>query len=391
MLMVKFLTKGLVECPIVLNEMNDSKFHKDPRRESRRERLKGYGIKMVATKEFKAKIDRTPHRKAASGEARVASSLKRASIFVKPPTEAGLRQFASDERQLIRKRLSEPFESVFNPAFRRADAEQKLVKPLPIRADKIAPQGMVTEEAVAKAVANPLRITAEQERELFLRYNYCRFRIMELARPLHEKRLTGESARELLHWESEAAATRELIAQANLGLVPAMLKRSRMINADIGDLIGEGYLALLRSIDRFDCARGFKFSTYACRAILSSFSRVMYVTARDRRHAPAVFDPKLEKVDVIERRRTDMEDDALEELRSVIAANAANLTPIEWQILHQRFGFESREKQEDAIVGRVTLAEIAGPLGLTRERVRQIQNAALMKLRGQLEERLPQN
>ena len=76
----------------------------------------------------------------------------------------------------------------------------------------------------------------------------------------------------MLRWYRTAKGYREQIAETNLALVLAMAKRTRMSEVDFADLVSEGNMALLRSVDKFDCRRGFKFSTYACRAILKAFS-----------------------------------------------------------------------------------------------------------------------
>ena len=54
-------------------------------------------------------------------------------------------------------------------------------------------------------------------------------------------------------------------------------------------------MALLRAVDKFDAGRGYKFSTYACRAILKAFSRQGMKLSKYRQRFPTDFDPKLEK------------------------------------------------------------------------------------------------
>jgi RNA polymerase primary sigma factor len=59
-------------------------------------------------------------------------------------------------------------------------------------------------------------------------------------------------------------------------------------------------------VEKFDCSRGFKFSTYSCRAILKSFSRVAMRASRYRGKFPAEFDPAMERSDFIDRQRDDV-------------------------------------------------------------------------------------
>src|SRR5690606_23708867 len=132
-------------------------------------------------------------------------------------------------------------------------------------------------------------LTATQEQHLFRRLNYCRWRAMQILSASAGKRLTAGAARELLTWEHRVRQTRGEIIRVNLPLVLAMAKRTRITAVDHAELVSEGNLALLRAVEKFDCRRGFKFSTYACRAILKSFSRVATRTARYRGYFPVEF------------------------------------------------------------------------------------------------------
>src|SRR5690606_26742148 len=119
-------------------------------------------------------------------------------------------------------------------------------------------------------------LTGAQEKILFHQFNFARMRVWKLqteiwARP--DKKPTPEQADEILSWHRRAERIREQIAETNLALVLAMAKRTRMSEVDFADLVSEGNMALLRAVDKFDAGRGYKFSTYACRAILKAFSR----------------------------------------------------------------------------------------------------------------------
>ncbi|MEM8494570.1 MAG: sigma factor, partial [Planctomycetota bacterium] len=112
-------------------------------------------------------------------------------------------------------------------------------------------------------------MTAAEERVIFAQYNYCRFRVATIREGLvHEPNPDADTARTMLDWHRKARAYREQIAGLNLALVLAMAKRVRGFDNDFTEMISEGNMALLRSVDKFDITRGFKFSTYACRAIL---------------------------------------------------------------------------------------------------------------------------
>ena len=142
-------------------------------------------------------------------------------------------------------------------------------------------------------------------------------------------------------------------------------------------------MALLRAIDRFDCSRGFKFSTYACSAIIKSFSRVAMRTARHRRRFANEFNPDFQKSDYVDTRRRDLELACVSELQEIMANNTANFSAVEQEVIRARFALDTPSGQQP---NRMTLEQIGRIIGVTKERVRQIQNQALAKLKLVLEE-----
>jgi RNA polymerase primary sigma factor len=187
---------------------------------------------------------------------------------------------ASDER-LLQKILAQPMDFIDSKEFYEPDAEFRIYDDAPAiqkpdvawyrpLMDDLTPSG--NRSAGSKNTGTVL-LTAEEERVLFLQYNYARYRVSRLQKEVGPSGPTDEQAQELLRWARTAIAYREQIAETNLALVLAMAKRTRMSEVDFADLVREGNMALLRSVDKFDCSRGYKFSTYACRAILKAFSR----------------------------------------------------------------------------------------------------------------------
>ena len=231
-------------------------------------------------------------------------------------------------------------------------------------------------------------LTAKQERALFLQFNLCRYRASKLRDVLAKMDVPdADKARQMLDWHRKAEAYRDQIAQTNLALVLAMAKRTRMSEVDFADLVSEGNMALLRAVDKFDVARGFKFSTYACRAILKAFSRSGIKLSKYRQMFPTDFDPKLEKSDFMQKKREGHEDDCVDEVRRIILDNTAELTDIEQEVIAHRFGVAaagvSPAPQPEA--RPLTLDEVGKIIGVTKERVRQIQNKALEKVKTALE------
>jgi RNA polymerase primary sigma factor len=226
-------------------------------------------------------------------------------------------------------------------------------------------------------------LSNSQEQRLFLRLNYARYRMAQIFKAFVNKRLTLKAVQELLFWDSRINSTRGEIVQANVPLVLAMAKRTRMGNIDYAELISEGNMALLRSVDKFDCGRGFKFSTYACRAILKSFSRVAMKASRYRGRFPTEFDPSLERSDYSDTQREGVELDCVDELRGILTQNSADLNDVEVRVIQARFALV-RPAGEAATEAPKTLEQVGLMIGVTKERVRQIQNRALAKLRHKL-------
>ena len=185
----------------------------------------------------------------------------------------------------------------------------------PIVAEKTAMTGRISS------------LSAEQERLLFLRLNYARKQIAEAVDG--DNPISLRTARLVLAWDYWESQTRARIVEQNLPLVLAMAKRTRLSGVDFNEMVSEGNMALLRSVDKFDCGKGFKFSTYACRAILKSFSRVAIRASRYRGTFPVEFDPAIEKSDHLERKRQELKDDCVGDLRDILMQNVAHLTVVE--------------------------------------------------------------
>ena len=303
------------------------------------------------------------------------------------PVASALATMEPADRAALSKLLTEQAEYVDHPDFRKKGIQKRLFG----REAALTARSATRFEPVPSILFSGDdggslvgALSAEQEARLFMRFNYARFRVFRILWRHRGKRLSIDQARRLLAWHHRALRARSEITQANVPLVLAMAKRTRLTNVDFAELVSEGNLALLRSVDKFDCSRGFKFSTYACRAILKSFSRVAMRTSRYRGRFPTEFDPSLEKSDYLERKRDEYEADCVDDLRGILASNAAELSDIERQVIAARFALD-KDPGEGKIVAK-TLEEVGDLIGVTKERVRQIQNKALEKLRLAIED-----
>ncbi len=294
---------------------------------------------------------------------------------------AALNGLTEEQKDLVLEALSVNLDYVKNDLFKKASAERELFEEgMDIQAASTSwYHPMMDDELIAQSAPSSSLLTTEQEKHIFLRYNYARCRAQSAVKKF--KLQPGkQAAREVAGWYGRVRQNREIITQANLALVLAMAKRTRMSEVDFGELVSEGNMALLRAVEKFDVARGFKFSTYACRAILKAFSRIAMKNSRYRQAFPAEFDPTMEKSNYQETRRADVEQDAVEELQRIIGENRAQLSEVEKTVIQARFAVN---QGDDA--SAMTLEEVGRVIGVTKERVRQIQNKALEKLRATIE------
>ncbi|MCK4850572.1 MAG: sigma-70 family RNA polymerase sigma factor [Phycisphaerae bacterium] len=292
---------------------------------------------------------------------------------------SGVRQLSPAQRETIKRRLNENWACVEHPSFSRPDGEVCLDK-------AHVSAGLESETSVSSALAGDMApfshlLSKEEERDLFLRMNYARYRLRAEADEARKKRVPIAKARQILEWDRLESTTRKRLVESNMPLVLSMAKKMRIQGVDFGDVVCEGNMALLRAVDGFDCSRGFKFSTYACRAILKSFARLAGKNNKYRMRFPTEFDPCLEKSDWLDTQRQEAAEYCTEELVKILQTNSAYLSDVELAVIKGRFAFGKDNKRE-------TLVQMGEMLGLTKERVRQIQKKAVRRLREALEAKL---
>ncbi|MFP4356750.1 MAG: sigma-70 family RNA polymerase sigma factor [Phycisphaerae bacterium] len=288
-----------------------------------------------------------------------------------------LRELSEQERETY-ELIPAEIDCMFHESFEDKDAEQTYfgheARQVDVPAWNHFPE--VIDDTVTTA-AKRTSLNKKDEQALFLQYNFARFTLGKLLEA-QAKRKTANRAKQMVMWYRRALNARSRLVRANMALVLAMAKRTRIPNVEFSEMVSEGNMALLRSVEKFDVARGFKFSTYACRAILKSFNRLATKTGRYRQHFPTEFDPDLERSDYDVMKHEMQRDDSVEALREILSQNRAALSDVEQVIVMERFAL-GRDGQK----GR-TLAEVGKMVGLTNERVRQIQNLALGKIKAAL-------
>ena len=211
-------------------------------------------------------------------------------------------------------------------------------------------------------------LSPARERALFLKFNFHKFQFVAARRKLEPQfaRLRDLDALEAhLH---RATETKNAILRANLRLVVSVARKHLRPGLSLMELISDGNITLMRAVEGFDIHRGHRFSTYATLALMKGFARsVPQMQARSR---AAGFDPQL--LDSVPDRRGHVAPDRIatdDELRVLLT----RLDDRERSVLSAHYGL--------GLDSAVTYAELGARMGLPKHRVRQIEQAALAKLR----------
>jgi len=257
---------------------------------------------------------------------------------------------------------------------------------------------------------------------------------------LGRDRARAEWLRRVINANRAATEARNDFVRANLRLVVSIARRFNHGRMALADLIQEGNLGLLKAVERYDYRRGFRFSTYASWWIRHAISRALADKGREVRLPVHMIDAqhrltkarrmltgKLGRQPTSEElaKATQMPIDKIEKMRSWLMEQSISidkpvgddegrvlgevledpdredisptqdlewealttevrdllreLRPIEADILRQRFGLGTEQE--------LTLKEIGDKYNLSRERIRQLQEQALAKMRRALARR----
>ena len=270
--------------------------------------------------------------------------------------------------------LELPLDYMDSAEFTKAGADKKMMAPTPV-----APSGQRMPRKpsdlpayIASLYDVPL-LTAAQETHLFRKYNYLKYKASKLREQLDPARPKVSLLEQIESLYRDAIETKNLLIRSNLRLVIAVAKKYIGNTGDLFEKVSEGNLSLMRAVEKFDYTRGFKFSTYATWAIKKNYIRAYSNEIKQTDRFRTGHD---ELLDASPGHRSDPTSQLAAQRRREDHVNGImeGLTDRERQIITSRFGIGSQREP-------MTLKDVGVELGVSKERVRQIEARAMQKLR----------
>ncbi|MEO6434266.1 MAG: sigma-70 family RNA polymerase sigma factor [Tepidisphaeraceae bacterium] len=279
-------------------------------------------------------------------EERIARLNRRKVKFIDDPL------YHQDGAEQVVDALAQQADTIEAPVASRGSDEPRLSRDVP--------------SSIASLCSAPL-FSPARERAMFLKFNYHKMRFV-----LARRRLEPEFARvrdlNLLEGHlRRAAATKNEVVRANLRLVVSIARKHLRPGLSLMELVSDGTMTLMRAVESFDVHRGNKLSTYATLALMKGFAR----SVPQMMHSRAAG-----QNDEIVMELPDRHVNAAAErflAREEVAQLLKRLDSREADVVRGHFGL--------GVTVAATYDQLAERLGLSKERVRQIERVALAKLR----------
>lgn len=272
--------------------------------------------------------------------------------------------------------LGQAVEYIYHPSFDDASLEGEILAEMPNaqeyeaqRHHMRAPKDASPELAALYEV--PL-LKREQEAHQFRKMNFLKYRASQLRTRLDPTRARIQEIRAIEHLQEQAATIKEQLINCNMRLVVSIAKRHAAQTESIWELISDGNMSLIRAVEKFDYSRGNKFSTYASWAIMKNFARSIpeekhrrerFLTGHEEMFEAAP-DTRSNEQEVVQ---------GHEQAAHRVNRLLEHLDPREREIIRMRNGLDNSEG--------MTLEEIGQRMGITKERVRQLNVRIMNKLR----------
>jgi RNA polymerase sigma factor (sigma-70 family) len=273
--------------------------------------------------------------------------------------------------------LDQPLEYIYHSSFDDPAREAEIMGPMPdlegyeaqrqrMRIPKDAPPEL------ASLYEMPL-LTKEQEQHLFRKLNFLKHQANQLRLHLKPERARTQDLKQIEDFQTQAAAVKDHLISSNMRLVVAIAKRHAAQTDNFFELLSDGNMSLIRAVEKFDFSRGNKFSTYASWAIMKNFARSIPEEKRRRERYLTGHEDMFEAAPDT---RTDEQEivASAEQTKHRVNRLLEYLDPRERQIIRMRAGLDSYSEG-------MTLEEIGQQLGITKERVRQLNVRIMAKLR----------
>ncbi|WP_165069495.1 sigma-70 family RNA polymerase sigma factor [Paludisphaera rhizosphaerae] len=271
--------------------------------------------------------------------------------------------------------LETKLEFIPNEMFDEPKAKTVVMAPLPEPADGKAPRRPKAPKGLPPYLASlyevPL-LDRDQEAHLFRQMNFLKSEAVKLREQLDPAKAKTAVLDKIENLQEQALAVKNQIIRANLRLVVSIAKRHVGPSNNFFELVSDGNMSLIRAVEKFDYARGNKFSTYASWAIMKNYARTIpeenyrrdrFVTGHEEMFEAAA-DNRIDEHEY---------ESALKRMQEAIRGMLDRLDDREKLIITSRFGLGGTAER--------TLEQLGRELGITKERVRQIESRGVDKLR----------
>jgi len=274
-----------------------------------------------------------------------------------------------------RRILETKLEFIPSAVFDEPGAEDVIMAPMPPAPLGKSPRRPKAPKGLPPYLASlyevPL-LDREQEAHLFRQMNFLKSQAQKLRQSIDPARAKTAELDRIEELQEEALAVKNQIIRANLRLVVSIAKRHVGPSNNFFELVSDGNMSLIRAVEKFDYSRGNKFSTYASWAIMKNFARTIpeenyrrdrFVTGHEEMFEAAADN------------RTDEHEyeSALKRMQEAFKGMLGRLDERERKIITSRFGLGGHAER--------TLEQLGRELGITKERVRQIESRGVDKLR----------